>query len=624
MTIEYKLFIDVDDDGSYSEEYTTYIHSVKTSLGMNNQFDHVAPLSRATVVIDNLPRLGTELVTDGDMEAETTVAWQSQSGANLSKQTTDPKVGTRNLRVQNSPGDSSSQARQDILTAGKTYLTTGFCRAESGASASVLLGTVGVFTTNNTTWTYFDEKGTANAIFLLLAAGASGKYTEFDQISVREIIPQNDPDNLIYRKIRLQSTRTGPTTTTAWTGVIKDITISQDYTSMTLHCVGLEEPLYTQKATIPIQLNQKAGTLINLVLGQVDFRILALENVAILDHTTNGFLGKTLAGPTTPTSIDTGRLTYEYAGDRWDNTTAIAIIKDIVQSDGGRFYTTRDGTITFKDRDSLIKGSGNNFNDNALIDTGINYGGEKVNSAEVSFAGRDLGSAGSILYSAPDNLRIRPDKARKVKCRFRDANNLPAGATQIDGIVPTTNYIALDVFNNDFTDFININVISADGNSITVNIVNTSGIDLFLTKLEITGTPLSRSYPGNVIVQDVGSTNFEGKNFININAPLINNIVTAEEIALFELTRPLLGGNTYTQLIADPTLSELIADATMLDEIAITQPYTRYGDNATVNIFGEQNHILANQLPMIIYTTGYTYNIYGVLPFTLDSDERLS
>jgi hypothetical protein len=83
---------------------------------------------------------GPQLLVDGDMEAETTVAWTSNSGATLTKETASPYTGTRYLRVQSTGGDSASQARQDVLTAGVRAIVDGWYRTESGGTAQVIIG----------------------------------------------------------------------------------------------------------------------------------------------------------------------------------------------------------------------------------------------------------------------------------------------------------------------------------------------------------------------------------------------------------------------------------------------------------------------------------------------------
>ena len=136
---------------------------------------------------------GPELLVDGDMEAATTAAWIANSGAVLTKETTTPHGGLRCLRVKALLGDAGAQARQDILTIGKTYRFTGWARTDGVADkALVFHGGASVDVATTTAWTKFDFTATAASAQCLLgsrkATADSDYYCEFDNVSVKELV----------------------------------------------------------------------------------------------------------------------------------------------------------------------------------------------------------------------------------------------------------------------------------------------------------------------------------------------------------------------------------------------------------------------------------------------------
>ena len=109
-------------------------------------------------------------------------------------------------------------------------------------------------------------------------------------------------------------------------------------------------------------------------------------------------LGRVLGtgGLSPAASLDDAIELIDYAGDKWDNTKAVEIITDAVQSDAGRFYTDRTGSVTFKNRHELQQdapSSADQMKSHAVemigaydfIDT----------AARVTWSGRETGAADS-------------------------------------------------------------------------------------------------------------------------------------------------------------------------------------------------------------------------------------
>ncbi|KKN66721.1 hypothetical protein LCGC14_0469070, partial [marine sediment metagenome] len=132
---------------------------------------------------------GSELLTDGSMEAVGTVAWTAGGTAVLTKQTTNPHTGTRLLRVAGAVTDSAYQAA--ILSVGVVYRVTGWARSDGTntptvdtfAGAALWTGIV------STLWQPFDFVFVAAHVSdgLFQWGAGAGAYVEFDDVSIKAV-----------------------------------------------------------------------------------------------------------------------------------------------------------------------------------------------------------------------------------------------------------------------------------------------------------------------------------------------------------------------------------------------------------------------------------------------------
>ena len=137
---------------------------------------------------------GSQLLTDGDMEAAGTTAWPSIGirTPTIEKVTISPHNGVRNLKVTN-VGATECATLQTILTAGKKYRVTGWGRGDGSSTYPRLFfqGTQliwGGTTSNN--WQYFDEvatAGTGEVTTRFYSKGVDGGYAEWDDVTITEV-----------------------------------------------------------------------------------------------------------------------------------------------------------------------------------------------------------------------------------------------------------------------------------------------------------------------------------------------------------------------------------------------------------------------------------------------------
>lgn len=393
----------------------------------------------------------------------------------------------------------------------------------------------------------FDQEYTSSVLEMTWSIGFANDIDAVAQLSTAEITFDDTPitnpyADLINHKMRITSeTGAGPTIRTHFTGFLKDIVIDVQTTEAVFICVGLEEPLYTQRISIPIMQNATAEDIIAAVLDRVNFRLVQVKDILRLDHTTEGVLGKKLGDISIPRSLDKSTKTYPYAGDDWDNKLAIDIIRDVVTSESGKFWTDRAGTLIFKEKANLIRdNAANQIVDSAVIEMQRRVGKHEFNATNISFSGRDVGTPLSTIFQIDEPLLIRAGRSRKLSCRYRDSSKNPIGALAFT--IPTrfTDYIAnsdgTDT-SSDYTTDIVISLIDEDGSRANFEIYHLKPIDLYLGTFKIRGTPLAKSNPITIELIDWTLATTESIRYLPLSAPLLSNSALAEDLGRFELAR---------------------------------------------------------------------------------------
>ncbi len=169
---------------------------------------------------------GRNILVDGDMEANNVTVWAVGNSATITKDTTSPHGGTRNLRVARN-GVNAPYAYQGAFTAGKTYRITGYARSDGSATPRITDGAIVPWTgTTSTSWQAFDFTEVApTTVFTFGTSTSTGtQYVEFDDVTITQInIPAS---NSTYTQLLtdgdMETSGTG-----AWT-VINSATLTKE------------------------------------------------------------------------------------------------------------------------------------------------------------------------------------------------------------------------------------------------------------------------------------------------------------------------------------------------------------------------------------------------------------
>jgi len=161
----------------------------------------VGDIDNVSVKQVNLPSSGdsafngtNNLLIDNNMEAAGTSAWGATNASILSKETSTPHGGSQLLRVTGGGTSTYGRATQNVMTTGKKYNISGWCRGDGSRAPLIayyngawVLPTVG---TTDTTWQYFERAidGITSANIGFGLYNTTG-YVDFDDTAITEINP---------------------------------------------------------------------------------------------------------------------------------------------------------------------------------------------------------------------------------------------------------------------------------------------------------------------------------------------------------------------------------------------------------------------------------------------------
>lgn len=285
--------------------------------------------------------------------------------------------------------------------------------------------------------------------------------------------------------------------------------------------------------------------------------------------------GATLAGgsdyPTGLISTETGRNSYELAGDQWGNDNAMSAIQEAITSEIGLFWQARDGTLTAKNRDWLFTRpaqapaltlAGEGF---LTGDTNDLY-----NSIRVSAAPRSTLTTG-VVATANEVVEVKPDTeaqrgvgssagfgANRLRnnateerspyvTNFRLAYVDP-GTGKIVGaesltlpLVAGTDYTAFDTQSGDGFDYTLLNKlrfgITATASGVEIAAQTTTTGSLYLRFLQVRGVGIVAYDPIELIREDATSISAYGRRAASYDLPLPAPVALAGSLAGYFLSR---------------------------------------------------------------------------------------
>lgn len=357
---------------------------------------------------------------------------------------------------------------------------------------------------------------------------------------------------------------------------------------------GPEVWLSTEAAHIAPAADARADALIGAILDAIPFRRAGLARGCLIDAPGANLIDTAHIFPAAAADhlLEPGKSRFAYYGDfRGEAPRADRAIADLAASERGRFFTDRLGRFVFYNRHHTMLGRMRVASfDEAMDALDCRYGAEVINRVTVIFRPRALGAANSRLWALAHPQRLRPGARYIFSARYADAYGEPVGALDLIGPIPGIHFSAAgpDLF-GDFTAAVRVRVMAAGADSARVEVRSTAAIDVWLTALELRGTPLPPGDPLALTVEDGLSAARYGPGALTLDLPALSSAEEAEQIARYEIARRSAPHTVAESLTLDVAGNPAALALTLFDRIGVRATQAGHADDAL--IIGEAHEI---------------------------------
>lgn len=251
-----------------------------------------------------------------------------------------------------------------------------------------------------------------------------------------------------------------------------------------------------------------------------------------------------LADTYTGKDFDIGQSIFPWVGDTWRGAPSAAeALRDVCLSEGGYFFTAGDGTPTFDDRHSRPK----HLTADATFDGGLS--GLRIergqhwiaNRVTITAHPREVSSSVEVVWESTNDILVKKDQPVTLICRYRDPDQPMALLGAKDVISPQQNddYVGEwrlqykgVTYSYDATEYLTVEAeIGAASAELTLTNNLPKGQTIYVTKLQVCGTPLRTYVPAAVIVEDEGSQLTYGSLPLTLDLPLQDDTAVAGDMA---------------------------------------------------------------------------------------------
>jgi len=397
-------------------------------------------------------------------------------------------------------------------------------------------------------------------------------------------------------QIRIQS-NDGTTTRTQFIGYVSHVAPTEgewgDKTAV-IHLQDSQPWLDDSQATLAPQVDVTADAVIDALLDQAILRRAVIEGYCIIDVEDYNLINSTSIFPdeNIARSLEVGKTQFAYVGDWWQESVPVRqAIRDLADSERGRFYISRDGQAIFLNRHYtlLTKTLSATFNDD-MQNLDYSYGDARINQLSVIMTPREIGVNDTVLWQLDHSQRFTQDTQYTLNLRFLDDQSNPIGMLEFDDLTAVFN-TSQDGLGTDVNDDISITILKTGFTSIQVQISNQRDDAVYLTSLVITGKPLYRRNPIEIMISDGEGMHVYGLKSATWSLPALSNIEVAQAFAEYEVIRrkhPSGIIQSLTAIARDHPIQVL--GLTLFDRIRISE--TQTGQSAQdYFIIAEAHHI---------------------------------
>lgn len=341
----------------------------------------------------------------------------------------------------------------------------------------------------------------------------------------------------IGRRVQVRAT-VGTDVNYLFTGYIEgivpeDIAKQQHQRESTVSTYDLLRLLELRRVSTKTLFDYTTGEWIDLVLDSFGWDGAFTLDISRLDE---GILGRLDESR----SIDDGKTTIPY----WqisDQALSEAIC-DFVQAEGGIFYIRGDGVPVFEDRhhrpsdrDSLTT-----YTDAEIAELTQELISPE-NHIEVVVHPRRVGTPASVIWtgaSAGAPILLAAGEIQELYVSYNDPDTgNPCEATDVISPASTTDYTANTAEDGTGTNITaNLSVaLVEESNRYSVVVANSGSVDMYVTLLQVRGTPLIADDVMSLVAEDLQSIGDYLQRDLTIDCALLSNTLEAQDRADYEI-----------------------------------------------------------------------------------------
>lgn len=448
--------------------------------------------------------------------------------------------------------------------------------------------TIAINANHDSDFTDTGEDITAHVLDLKWKLGFVRPYDSLAEYSTAQITVRNptgtfSPERTTLdsgTQVRIQSDD-GTTTRTQFVGYVSHVTPSEgDWSDKTavIHLQDSQPWLDDSLVNLPPQIDITADAVIDVLLDQAILRRAVIGGYCIIDVDGYNLIDSVTIFPdeNITRSLETGKTQFAYIGDWWQESVPVRqAIRDVVDSERGRFYISRDGQATFLNRHYTLitKTLSATFN-NDMHNLDYSYGDERLNRLSIIMTPREIGVNDTILWQLDYPQRFAQETQYTLNLRFIDVQNLPIGMLEFDDLTAVFN-TSDDALGQAVTENVSVNIVQTGFTSMQIQVSNQNTSDVYLTSLVIRGKPLYRRDPLEIMVSDGEGMYIYGLKSAVWDLPALSNMEVAQAFAEYEITRRKHPSGTVQTLTAvardHPTQ---VLGLTLFDRIRITESQT--------------------------------------------------
>jgi hypothetical protein len=408
--------------------------------------------------------------------------------------------------------------------------------------------------------------------------------------------------NWLMRPLRIQYTA-GTTTVTRFTGWTTglDVGAGNEQPFVTLIADGVEYFLRNATVYMDLLLNQRSDQALAEILGEVRLPPATANPALALGIVGHAELGQNtyLQSSGITTSLETGRETFPFMGDNWNDVKALETIKDVVEAERGRFFFSGAGDATFWNRHHLIQATtvAETITDE-MQDLAYGYGQDIANRVIVTVYPRSASGTEETIWQLDEPVTINAGREREFRPRYRDIDSNARISAQ--GVVkPNTNDGTLAFSEGTAT----ITAFKSHGTTATIKL-QAGSKKCVVSTIIIKGKKLTDFSPIDIEVRDGVSQFDNGKqDDLKLDLRLLDNETTGRNIANYELARRKNAAGRISSigyLVKDEATELRAMNRGMGDRLTIAEAQTGHSDDYF--IIGERHNLSMRGDHRIAYT----------------------